>query len=123
MWVSGTGREGSGRMLKVLNAALLVGLLTACAGPPAPGVPSGSGQRAAAGPKVAAIGLDEDLRSLWGVITDGGGGGEGIKVMPIVHQALVANTADGSPQPRLLRELPSMDAGTWKVFADGTMET
>jgi peptide/nickel transport system substrate-binding protein len=110
-------------MLKLLSAGLLIGFLTACAGPPAAGVPSGSGQRAAAAPKVAAIGLDEDLRSLWGVITDGGGGGEGIKVMPIVHQALVANTADGSPQPRLLRELPSIEAGTWKVFDDGTMET
>jgi peptide/nickel transport system substrate-binding protein len=74
-------------------------------------------------PKVLTLGLDEDLRNLWSAVTDGGGGGEGEKVLPVVHQPLTANTADGSAQPRLLRELPSIQGGTWTVFEDGSMET
>ncbi len=114
-------------MLKLTFAGLVLVLITsACAGPnPSSQGQSASGQETAAtaAPKVATLGLDEDLRNLWNAVTDGGGGGEGEKVMPVVHQPLAANTADGSAQPRLLRELPSIEGGTWRVFDDGSMET
>jgi peptide/nickel transport system substrate-binding protein len=114
-------------MMRTRLAALAVALiLTACAGPPppAPGQPAeGREAGARSAPKTAVLGLDEDLRNLWNVVTDGGGGGEGQKVMPVVHNALAMNAADGSAHPRLLAELPSIEAGTWKVFDDGSMET
>jgi peptide/nickel transport system substrate-binding protein len=113
-------------MVKVHVAALMLVLVTsACAGPnPLGQAQSEGGQRTATqAPKVVTLGLDEDLRNLWSAVTDGGGGGEGEKVLPVVHQPLAANTADGSAQPRLLRELPSTAGGTWTVFDDGSMET
>src|SRR5207302_5681159 len=123
-WLSILGESTIVRM--PLAALMLLSVTSACAGPN----PSSQGQSATghgtvatAAPKVATLGLDEDLRNLWNAVTDGGGGGEGEKVMPVVHQPLAANTADGSAQPRLLRELPSIEGGTWKVFDDGSMET
>jgi peptide/nickel transport system substrate-binding protein len=84
---------------------------------------AGQATAATSAPKVVTLGLDEDLRNLWNVVTEGGGGGEGKKVLPIMHQPLVTNAADGSAQPRLLQMLPSIEGGTWKVFEDGSMET
>jgi peptide/nickel transport system substrate-binding protein len=114
-------------MLRIPFAGLaLVLIVGACAGPTSLSrgqTATGQGMAATTSPRVATLGLDEDLRNLWNVVTDGGGGGEGRKVMPLVHQPLAMNTADGSAQPRLLRELPSIEAGTWKVFDDGSMET
>src|SRR6266545_1199961 len=113
-------------MVRISFAALMLVLVASACGPrPLSQGESTSSQGTTAMPvpKVATLGLDEDLRNLWNAVTDGGGGGEGEKVLPVVHQPLAANTADGSAQPRLLRELPSIEAGTWKVFDDGSMET
>jgi peptide/nickel transport system substrate-binding protein len=85
------------------------------AGGPPPAAP--------ASPKVVTLGLDEDLRNLWNVVTEAGGGGEGQKVMPVLHQPLAMNTADGSADPRLLQALPSFADGSWRVLDDGSMET
>jgi len=40
-----------------------------------------------------------------------------------VNQFLATTTANGSPEPRLLAELPSIERGTWKTLPDGGMET
>src|SRR5262249_438289 len=84
--------------------------------------PSASSAPSAA-PKTLTIGLDEDLRSLWNVATEGGGGSEAQHLMHAIHQPLAANPSDGSASARVLRELPSVDRGTWKLLADGSMET
>src|SRR6266545_2593183 len=101
-------------MVRISFAALMLVLVASACGPrPLSQGESTSSQGTTAMPvpKVATLGLDEDLRNLWNAVTDGGGGGEGEKVLPVVHQPLAANTADGSAQPRLLR------AATWH---DGT---
>jgi peptide/nickel transport system substrate-binding protein len=73
--------------------------------------------------KLLAIGLDEDLRNLWNVATEGAAGSEAQHLLHAIHQPLAANTSDGSPVPRVFQELPSVERGTWKVFDDGTMAT
>ncbi len=73
-------------------------------------------------PKTIAIGMDEDLSSIWDAVTSGGGSGAR-ELANVVNQHLVAITSDGSPTPRLLTELPSLERGTWVLQPDGTMET
>lgn len=54
-------------------------------------------------------------------------GSEGIgpadHLFDIVHQSLVTYDAMGQPVPRIARALPSLSDGTWRLMADGTMET
>ncbi len=87
---------------------------------------SGQPQTAASGggaaPSRIVIGMDEDIKNFWESVTLGGGSGAR-ELADIFNQHLVAITADGSPTPRLLAELPSVEKGTWKVQPDGTMET
>ncbi len=112
-----------GRSWVLLTLAFLV---TACASPGRAPADRGSGAepaRPTPGVKAITIGLDEDLRNLWNVATEGAAGGEAQHVLHIMHQPLAANIADGSAVPRVLQELPSAERGTWKVFPDGSMET
>jgi peptide/nickel transport system substrate-binding protein len=102
-------------------------VITACASPAGPrdsgAAPPASGVTGPASPKTLTIGLDEDLRGVWNIVTEGGGGSEAENLMHAFHQPLAANVADGSAQPRALAELPSIERGTWRVLDDGTMET
>ena len=41
----------------------------------------------------------------------------------LVHQSLITYDDEARPIPRLALERPSIERGTWRVFADGTMET
>ena len=88
-------------------------LLAACAPGPSAQSPAGQQtQRAPAErttPKTIAIGLDEEVKSFWDSITLGGGSGSR-ELANIFNAHLVAITADGSPTPRLLNELPSFEA-------------
>jgi peptide/nickel transport system substrate-binding protein len=68
------------------------------------------------------IGMDEDIKNFWESVTLGGGSGAR-ELTNVFNQHLVAITANGTPTPRLLAELPSLEQGTWKVQPDGTMET
>jgi peptide/nickel transport system substrate-binding protein len=104
---------------------VLVFTLIACSGSGATqGAPArgtaADGDRAS---KTLTIGLDEDLRGIWNIVTEGGGGSEAENLMHAVHQPLAANTADGSADPRALAELPSFERGTWRLLDDGTMQT
>jgi peptide/nickel transport system substrate-binding protein len=109
---------------------MLAMLVSACA--QAGSTPTGSGTsggqapapsgQASTGPKSIVIGLDEDIKNFWEPITLGGGSGAR-ELSNIFNAHLVAITADGSPTPRLLAELPSFDNGTWRVLPDGKMET
>jgi len=86
------------------------------------GSQSGQPSSSSSGPKTIVIGIDEDVASIWDVVTSGGGTGAR-ELANIVNQHLVALTADGSPTPRLLAEIPSLERGTWTVQPDGGMET
>ena len=106
--------------------AMVAVVLVACA-PTAPSASTSGGRDQPAsgarqGPKTITIGLDEEIKTLWDSITLGGGSGAR-ELANIFNTHLVAITSDGSPTPRLLRELPSFDNGTWRVLPDGRMET
>src|SRR5438093_9344612 len=102
--------------------SVLVMAMASCA-PAAPGAGgqnSGQSPAPSRAPKTITIAVNEDVTSLWDAVTSGGGTGAR-ELADVVNQHLVAITADGSPTPRLLTELPSQDRGTWNVQADGTM--
>jgi len=115
----------------VLRSAVLMTIvaLVACS-PSSPAQSSRAGQTGqtrAEGPATSAqktitIGMDEDIANLWDTIQSGGGTGAR-EMANMVNQHFVAITSDGSPQPRLLAELPSFDKGTWRLMPDGRMET
>lgn len=110
-------------MARLQFAVIAALLLAACArGEPGgqPGAPGEGGLRS--GPKIIAIGLDEDVKNIWDAITSGGGSGSR-ELSHLVNQFLAAIGSDGTPHPRLLAELPSQERGTWRVFPDGKMET
>src|SRR5713226_7791133 len=89
---------------------LLVITMVACA-PATPGSGGrGVGQSPQSGQqiKTIVIGMDEDITSIWDAVTSGGGTGA-LELANVVNQHLVAITADGSPTPRLLAEIPSLE--------------
>jgi ABC-type transport system substrate-binding protein len=69
------------------------------------------------------VAINEDPPSFWEVAVGGGGNGGGRALLPAVNQFLAVVGADGTPHPRLLAELPSLERGTWRVAPDGSMET
>jgi peptide/nickel transport system substrate-binding protein len=96
----------------------------------APSGPSGGGQSrpqepaqqtTPSGPKILAIGINEDPKNMWDGINGGGGGGAR-EIGHLVNQYLAVLHSDGTPEARLLAEMPSVDRGTWQVLPDGKME-
>ncbi|MPZ15478.1 MAG: hypothetical protein GEU73_13835 [Chloroflexi bacterium] len=68
------------------------------------------------------VGVEQEPRTL--VPTIGGvDGGASEHLLDMVHQAFVTYDDRAQPIPRLVRELPSLERGTWRVHEDGTMET
>lgn len=105
------------RILPVL--VLLLEALSAC-GPGASGrAPNGS---TSSGPDQITIAIAAEPRTL--VPTIGGAGGDPSgHLFEVVHQSLVTHDSMGRPIPRVARSLPSVEAGTWRLLSDGTMET
>lgn len=111
-------------MTRLAGIAFVVALLVAACAPAGSG--AGGGGTAASqtptGPRIVHIGLDEDMKHYWESLTAGGGSGAR-EMAHLLNQHLAAIDGEGNPHPRLLAELPSQDRGTWRVNADGTMET
>ncbi len=112
------------------RSCLVVIVMFALAGCAPPGPPGeGAQPRAAPGsgqvatPKLLTVGLDDDLKNVWNVMTEGGGGSDADGIGLVINQPLAANAADGSAHPRLLAELPSVERGTWTVLPNGQMQT
>jgi peptide/nickel transport system substrate-binding protein len=61
-----------------------------------------------------------DVQALSGV---GGTRAHVSAIRPIAHARLVVDDFSLAPHPQLAVELPSTERGTWRVNADGTMET
>jgi peptide/nickel transport system substrate-binding protein len=56
--------------------------------------------------------------------TMGRSGGIGIDTSPRFFNAtLMVRDGQGTPQPQLAQALPQLNSDTWRVHADGTMET
>jgi peptide/nickel transport system substrate-binding protein len=99
-------------------------MLSACAAPSPSAQSPGGGQpqvSTPAAPKIMVAAISEDPKNLWDGINGGGGSGAR-EIGHLVNQYLAILKVDGTPEPRLLAELPSVDKGTWNINADGTME-
>jgi peptide/nickel transport system substrate-binding protein len=112
------------RLLTTMLAAVLV-TLTAC-GPGSGALRAGDGTQAGqvrpSGPKILTIAAQRepsDLGSFTG--TSGIRGANTASV--IVHASLTSEDEREARQPELAAELPTVDRGTWRLSADGTMET
>ena len=108
--------------LNVSMILIAVMLIVGCS----PGAPSTASRQDAAPasttPKQLAIAVSEDPGNMWDAVT--GGGGSGVRqIGHTVNSFLATTSADGSPVPRLLAELPSVERGTWRASPDGRMET
>ena len=97
--------------------------LTACSQPVAPAQSQSSrGSQAGTPPKTLTIGLQRGLPQY------GGFSGLSIatsasNVTPIMMDGLIYTDYHHVPHALLATDVPSIEKGTWKVFADGTMET
>jgi peptide/nickel transport system substrate-binding protein len=67
---------------------------------------------------VLTIGLEREL-SGFGAFSTGGGG---IAAPDIAHDLLVNRSPTGGYEPSLAMDKPSVEKGTWKINADGSME-
>lgn len=101
--------------------AVVMGVVACSPGPwnpSAPAVPSANSV-GAGGIVVAVAGEPRTL-----VPSIGGGRGEAADhLFGLVHDSLVTYDDQARPVPRVARELPSIDAGSWRINPDGTMET
>jgi peptide/nickel transport system substrate-binding protein len=68
------------------------------------------------------VGVEGEPRALVASIA-GGAGTASEHLFELVHQSLVSYDDLGAPIPRIARELPSLERGTWRIHDDGTMET
>jgi peptide/nickel transport system substrate-binding protein len=109
---------------RLLIVAILLSVACTPAPRPAPrGGPASERPATSQTPKIINVAINEDPPSFWEVAVGGGGNGGGRALLPAVNQFLAVVGADGTPHPRLLAELPSLERGTWRVAPDGSMET
>jgi peptide/nickel transport system substrate-binding protein len=118
--------NGTGR-IRGLTVGLMIVLLGACA-PAPPAAPAGGSQAAGqpaapvapAARKVITIAFEAEpvgIENFAG--TDAGGRNT---IAPIVHNQLAYERQMDAFVPQLATELPSLEKGTWRVNADGTMD-
>ncbi len=105
-------------------------LLTACAPGPQTTGSGGSetnASEATSQPKTLTIAAKRELKNFarfTGAAAGGGSPGSGNgQIAKIGHNYLAVREGNGPYLPQLARELPSVDAGTWQVNADGSMST
>src|SRR5437867_2052763 len=102
-------------------AALAVAI-SACA--PSTG-PGGSGSAPAAAPqapKNLTIGIATELGSFGDFAGGGGSGGGCGDCRAFANDHLTEYRPDGIVEPRLAAEVPSLEAGSWKLNSDGSMD-
>lgn len=107
-----------GRVAIVVSAFAL--LVSACA--PSPGSsPASSAPAQPGAPRTLTIAQDfepPDIEGFVSLVRPAGSGG----IRDIVHNHLARRIRDGVVQPELVTALPSVDDGTWRVNADGSMD-
>src|SRR5437588_4741329 len=112
-----------------LVGLLVIAALSACAPPVPQSNTAGQGDSSAAAGsaarKMLTVGVQReptDLGVLFGQGTATTAGGAGsVKLIP--HDKLAVEMDLDTWKPQLAQALPSIDAGTWRVNADGSMDT
>src|SRR6266700_378882 len=90
---------------------------------------SGGGGRAAENapptiaPKIVTMALGTEPTSFGAIGATEPPIGQHSNVLRIVQDDLMSRTEGGGTEARLASEAPSTDRGTWKINADGTMDT
>ena len=99
-------------------ALILASLLSGCTPSPSANTEVGAADRSAPAKKraVGAL-LTGDLATLLGT------SGAEDDIEYLVHAGLAQLDLRGAPQPQIAEAVPSVEHGTWKVLADGRMET
>jgi peptide/nickel transport system substrate-binding protein len=107
-----------------LVSMMAVLLLGACA-PASPGQPGGSNgaEQPPAQRKVLTLAANRELLTFADFVGYGTSGGGNRTVRYIAHDYLVAEDEVRDVHPQLAIEVPSVEKGTWRVNADGTMDT
>ncbi len=101
---------------------LLAGGLAAACGVPST-TPSGiTGSAGARSGREVVVAVPAEPRTLVPSVA-GMPGGPAEHLFELVHQSLMTFDDQAQPIPRVASALPSLDDGTWRIFADGTMET
>jgi peptide/nickel transport system substrate-binding protein len=107
---------------------VMIGLLLgACAAPAQPAQPAGGSQGSApsapAAPKVLTMAIQREPGTIGITVGESGVAGGAANIDPIVHNALTAEFETNKYRAQLLTDLPSVERGTWKLNADGSMDT
>ena len=116
-------------MSSVASALTLVALglvvLAACAPAPSPagGGPAAGSSAQSGAPKTLTIALQRELAAFGDFTGAGGTGGNAPEVRHIAHDTLVVPNGQGVYVPQLAEEQLSVDRGTWRLNADGSMDT
>jgi peptide/nickel transport system substrate-binding protein len=121
----GGGAPSRPTLLSLLS--VLQAVLVGCAGGVAPDQPrpSDGSSAASASPKVLVIGIGQEPPGFISQLVTGTLGVGGVsQIPPLVHSSLtVQNPLTFAYEPQLAAEQISIEHGTWRVNADGTMDT
>jgi len=108
---------------RLVAAVMVPLLLTACASR-TPTTPEGTAAQPTQprAPKVLTVAVLQEPAAFMATGGSQFKGGAG-NVPPMVHETLVTENEQGVFEPRLVAEQISIEKGTWRVNADGTMDT
>ncbi len=109
-------------MSRVGLALVLFALLAACTRPGQPASPPGNDSAKPATKKALTLAVQAEPKTLVGGILGGSGSSEG-NVDYLLKDDLVVELDYEAYYPQLAVALPSIEAGSWRVNPDGTMET
>lgn len=103
--------------------AAVTTLLAACA----PSAPRGDSQSPAqsaqpAAPKALTVAVNKEPSTIQGFTGGGASAGRGNTEASFVHNQLVVRDSDDALRPQLATEVPSIEAGTWRINADASMD-
>jgi len=112
------------RLLLPVQIALVLTLAVACSPSPSAHRGGGAEQATARGPKVVTIAILREPNSFHRDLTQGTGAtGGNTQVQSIPQNYLAVETDRGVFEAQLAAEQISTDRGTWRVNADGSMDT